>query len=133
MKLVYVVNISYFCAVKSFDKPISIFLACIIYAASLFSAPDINKGSVLGKGECSINKSETLKVSGFTKNEIHTNGSVQHVAEKQSGFNFFSIKESLFTEAFVRKLQTRRELALIYAGLVKISKKSLIFPFHTFW
>jgi hypothetical protein len=132
-KLVQLSKISYFCTVKIFDKHISIFLACIIYAASLFSAPYINKGSAAGKGHWSIHKSESLKVSGFTKNEIQTNGSVQNVAEKQSGLNFLSLKESLFIEAFVQKLQTQREQALVYAALVQISKKSLIFPFHTFW
>lgn len=133
IKLVKLTNKSYFCGVKYFDKHISIFLVCIIYAASLFSAPDIKKGMAVGKGHWSIHKSESLKVSGFTKNEIHTTGSVQHVAEKQSGFHFFSLKDSSFIEAFVRKLQTQREQALIYAALIKISKKTLIFPFHSFW
>ncbi len=112
---------------------ISLFLASIIYAASLFALPPAINVSVDGKYETTFAKSETVKVSGFTKNEINTTNYIQTGDVKSNGFtqNLFTTYR-IETTNIVIKL-TAREITLFNSGLSQLSKKILIFPFHTFW
>lgn len=126
-------NKSYICAVKSLNRHIALFLACIIYTASLFASPEVITTSFGGNNHTSFKKSETLKVSGFPKNEINNNSQLQHVADKLSGFHVVSIKPSVLSDTFISIQKTPREVALFYGALIQIGKKSLIFPFHSFW
>lgn len=112
---------------------VSLFLAGIIYTASLFVLPPVNHVSVDGKSVVTFSKIETAKISGFTKNELTTTYNGQTIDVKNNAFtkNFFTVRHIEIVNLVV--LITNRETTLLNSALSQLSKKILIFPFHTYW
>jgi hypothetical protein len=104
-----------------------------VYAASLFALPPAFNVSVEGKSVVAFTKSESAKVSGFTKNELNSSNYLQSGDVKNNGFGQNFLKSCHFEIAFVATKLTDREITLFNSAVSQLSKKILIFPFHTFW
>ena len=80
-----------------------------------------------------FSKTETAKISGFTKNELTTTYNGQTIDVKNNAFtkNFFTVRHIEIVNLVV--LITNRETTLLNSALSQLSKKILIFPFHTYW
>lgn len=126
----------YFCIVNIKSRHIvSLFLACIMYASSLLATPPVLHITALDTNQSAIHTADASKVSGFIKNELSTTTSnySQNSDNKNTGFNLLQI---YYTEAQSHKptlIVTDREVSLFNSALPQLSRKLLIFPFHTYW
>lgn len=112
-------------------KKLSVFLACMIYAASVFVSPKINICHEHTKTIQEISKSDSWSVSGFTKNELNLLSAFQQVSEILNVLPAFIITHTINLSSDQTYLRSSAFYGII--GIIQIGLRSLIFPHHTFW
>ncbi len=112
-------------------EKLSMFLACMIYAASVFVSPDIHIQQDQTKTIQQINKSDSWQLSGFTKNELNLLSAYQHACDLMTFPSVLSADYFLGLSVVITHSKTSvfyNILTIIQSGI-----RCLIFPHHTFW
>jgi hypothetical protein len=112
-------------------EKLSMVLACMIYAASVFVSPDIHIQQDQTKTIHQINKSDSWQLSGFTKNELNL------LSVYQQSCDLMTFPSVLFTDSCIglSLAITHSKTSVFYNILTIIQSgiRCLIFPHHTFW
>jgi hypothetical protein len=112
-------------------EKLSMVLACMIYAASIFVSPDIHIQQDQTKTIQQINKSDSWQISGFTKNELNLLPAYQQACDLMTFPSVFLADTFIglsLTATHAKTSVFYNILTVVQSGLQR-----LIFPHHTFW
>jgi len=119
--------------VEFISKKISIFLACNLFVVTLFAVPKFELGKKSGTTKIEISTDDSVKIQGYTKNEISTSQhNVDQSLKESKAFKYFD--SFIFDEILQNIGVTLTDLnLLLFTGAIQLALKALIFPFHSFW
>lgn len=111
---------------------IAVFLACIIYATSLFVSPQIENYQKSSTNIQQISKSDSWKLSGFTKNEFKTFS--DHLATS-SAFVWQTdiFLSKLFFDGSKYDILSKSTAYFSILLIHRSGLKAIIFPYHSYW
>jgi len=107
------------------------FLACIIYAASVFVSPKVNIHQEQTKTIQQISKSDSWSVSGFTKNELNLLSACHQVSDILTFLPNIIAARTIYLSTDQTRLKSSAFYSII--TVIQTGLRSLIFPHHTFW
>jgi hypothetical protein len=112
-------------------EKLSMFLACMICAASVFVSPKIDVCHDQTKTIQEISKSDSWSVSGFTKNELNLLSTFHQVTDILNVLPAFIATQTINLSSDQTRLRSSAFYGII--ELIQLGLRSLIFPHHTFW